>query len=34
MLIFKRKIAFPVKDKIDTDINKVFSRIPKENKVV
>ena len=31
---FKEKIAFPVKDKIDTDINKVFSRIPKENKVV
>ena len=31
---FKGKIAFPVKDKIDTDINKVFSRIPKENNVV
>ena len=31
---FKEKIAYPVKDKIDADIDKVFSRIPKENKVV
>lgn len=31
---FKEKIAFPMKDKIDTDIDKVFVRIPSKNKVV
>ena len=31
---YKEKIAFPIKDKIDTDIDKVFSRVPKENNVV
>ena len=28
---YKEKIAFPIKDKIDTDIDKVFSKISKEN---
>ena len=31
---FKEKIAFPIKEKIDTDIDKVFSRIPHNEKVV
>tara|TARA_X000001036_G_scaffold424191_1_gene448975 strand:- start:239 stop:1051 length:813 start_codon:yes stop_codon:yes gene_type:complete len=31
---FKEKIAFPVKEKIDVDIDKVFSRIPSEEKVI
>ena len=31
---FKEKITFPIKNKIDTDIDKVFSRIPKKEQVV
>ena len=31
---FKEKIAFPTKEKIDSDIDKVFSRIPYDEKVV
>lgn len=31
---FKEKITFPVKEKIDADIDKVFSRIPHNEKVV
>ena len=31
---FKEKIAFPMKEKIDVDVDKVFSRIPSEEKII
>ena len=31
---FKEKITFPVKEKIDTDVDKVFSRIPEGEQVI
>jgi hypothetical protein len=31
---FKEKITFPLKDKIDVDVDKVFSRIPESEKVI
>lgn len=31
---FKEKITFPLKEKIDTDVDKVFSRIPEGEKII
>ncbi len=34
VFFFKEKITYPIKNKIDTDIIRVFSRLPKEKKVI
>ena len=34
VFFFKKKIAYPIKQKIDTDIKKVFSRIEKKGEVI
>ena len=32
--VFKEKITHPIKDRIDTDVDKVFSRIPTNQRII